>query len=524
MVRSGPVRMCALFTMMTVGCAAWAEPLLGNADFGATVADDANWPADWQVADEYRGLYGWINDDGYSENSSLRYLAAQPGPAGPVSQTVACKPYTEYVLTAALKSDGTVLPMVRVLATDLDQVAVTVESGGDQVWTVDTARFNSGRSATLEVQLLGDRGMVQSGAAPVGTSGFDDVQIYPAAEAPAEVRARALFTPPGANIALDAPYTFSPGPIAGHCTDPDDGIQLTDGVYTVGYFWTQKTSVGWKSAMPAVITLDLGEVQPIAGLSYNTAAGVAGVTWPSAIIVMVSDDDEQWAAVGDLVRMSAEQIGPPPDTYATHRFAGLDLNTRGRYVKLLVAQIPYAFVDEIEVYRGPDELLAAEPGGRAVTDPMEFFRESRVFSAMLARMRTDLEAARNALVSARLDRPERDRSLAEADALAAEIDALPFGVPEGFRTVHLRPTGTGAALSRLRPADGVGRRPVGPADADAGARRSAPVRARAVRADDAQRVPRGGRQPHQRHRRRVAGDRWRDRAAGRHQPRIRQRA
>jgi len=435
MTRTVLVPVCAICAIVAAALATSAEPLLQNGDFSVTLEDDANWPDAWQVDEEYQGLYGWVNDDGHSDNTSLRYLAKQAAPAGPVTQTVACRPNTEYVLTAALKSDGTVLPMVRVFALDLDQVAVTVESDGDQAWTVHTARFNSGGSETLEVQLLGDRAMVQSGAATVGAAGFDDVQIYPAEEAPAEVRPRALFTPPGANLALNRPYTLGSAPRYSYCTDPDDATQLTDGVYTVGYFWTQKTTVGWSSTMPVVITVDLGEVQPIAGLSYSTAAGVAGVAWPSAITVLVSDDAEEWTLLGDLVRMSAEEIGPPPDTYATHRFAGLALSTRGRYVKFFVAQIPYTFVDEIEVYRGPDELLAVEPEGRAVADPMEFFRESRVFSAMRVRLGTDLAGARDALRSARLDRPERDRSLAEADALAAEIEALPFGVPPDFRTI-----------------------------------------------------------------------------------------
>ena len=42
------------------------------------------------------------------------------------------------------------------------------------------------------------------------------------------------------NIALGIPYTLEPAPAYEHCTDPDDDKQLTDGVYTEGYFWTLK--------------------------------------------------------------------------------------------------------------------------------------------------------------------------------------------------------------------------------------------------------------------------------------------
>ncbi len=421
---------------VAMAAGAWAEPLLQNADFAATAEADANWPAAWQVADEHRELYGWVNDDGHSDSMSLRYATREPAAGGPVWQTVDCAPNTEYVLTAALKSDGTVMPMVRVLARDLEQIAVSVESVGETAWIMHTARFNSGGSQTLEVQLLGDRTMVQEGAgAPAGEAGFDDVQVYPADEAPEDVRPRSLFTPPGPNMALHRPYTLSPAPRYSYCTEPGDATQLTDGEYTVGYFWTQATTVGWSGAMPVVITIDLGELQPIASLSYSTAAGVANVEWPSAITVMVSDDGQQWALLGDLVRMSAEEIGPPPEGYATHRFAALDLNTRGRYVKLFVAQLPYTFVDEIEVYRGDEALLAVAPEGKLVSDPMEFFFEHRVFSSMVKRLEADIENARAAVRAAPLGAGERARLLAEAAALAAEIEALPFGVPEGFRTV-----------------------------------------------------------------------------------------
>ncbi len=90
------------------------------------------------------------------------------------------------------------------------------------------------------------------------------------------------------NIALHRPYTLSPAPNYRHCTDPDDRIQLTDGRYTQGYFWTQRSTVGWQNVSPVFIVVDLGRIAPIAGASFNTAAGVAGVQFPTAIWVLVS--------------------------------------------------------------------------------------------------------------------------------------------------------------------------------------------------------------------------------------------
>ena len=49
---------------------------------------------------------------------------------------------------------------------------------------------------------------------------------------------------PSENIALGATYTFEPGPNYGLCTDSGDAEQLTDGVYTDGYFWAQLVDGG----------------------------------------------------------------------------------------------------------------------------------------------------------------------------------------------------------------------------------------------------------------------------------------
>ena len=57
----------------------------------------------------------------------------------------------------------------------------------------------------------------------------------------------------------------------------DDATQLTDGVRTEGYFWTQKSTVGWSGGAPTFITIDLGQGHPIGGASFRTAAGVSGV-------------------------------------------------------------------------------------------------------------------------------------------------------------------------------------------------------------------------------------------------------
>ena len=60
------------------------------------------------------------------------------------------------------------------------------------------------------------------------------------------------------NVALGASYTLDPAPNYAHSTDDGDGVQLTDGVYTEGYFWTQLSTVGWQEKKPVIVTIDLG--------------------------------------------------------------------------------------------------------------------------------------------------------------------------------------------------------------------------------------------------------------------------
>ena len=77
------------------------------------------------------------------------------------------------------------------------------------------------------------------------------------------------------NIALGASYTLEPAPQYEYCTDAADDRQLTNGVYhqTAESLWTQPSTVGWQEKKRVIITLDLGTVKPIRGVSFHTAAG-----------------------------------------------------------------------------------------------------------------------------------------------------------------------------------------------------------------------------------------------------------
>lgn len=419
----------AVFALAMTMCG--AQGLVTNGDFSQVSGGDQGLPVGWTVAGADSAAYRVVNDDGHSGSLSLRYKVDKATASGAVVQSFVCKPNTDYLVTAALKSDGTLLPVVQVVVPVNPPVKVlSLRSGGQKVWTVQTARFNSGTATRLEVRVYGDAALAEGKQAAAGVSGVDDVQVYEASKAPAEVSPAPAMTPPGPNIALKRPYTLTPAPNYSYCTEPGDKTQLTDGVYSVGYFWTQPTTVGWSGGSPARIRIDLGKIEPIAGLSFSTAAGVAGVAWPTSILVLVSDDGDKWTWVGDLVEKSLRFGMPPTDRYSQHRFFTDDLEARGRYVELVVDASPYCFVDEVEVYRGTADLLLKAPVGKVADSPTALFEQLRLRSAVLWRLTTDLEEARKSIRESRMTAAEKERLLDRADRLAEEIRRLPSELPQ----------------------------------------------------------------------------------------------
>ena len=185
------------------------------------------------------------------------------------------------------------------------------------------------------------------------------------------------------NIALDRPYTLSHKGNYELCTDPDDVTQLTDGAYSPPgrrsadglespNIWSMESAVGWVDVSPVIIEIDLGNSQPISGISFSTAARLAaGVEWPKKLLIFVSDDGSNWRFLGDLMTLSAVN-GKPPET-GRYRFATNDLHAKGQYVS--VAFIPstrYAFCDEIEIYSAPNTV--PDQTGPTTDDLREFIK------------------------------------------------------------------------------------------------------------------------------------------------------
>jgi len=236
-------------------------------------------------------------------------------------------------------------------------------------------------------------------------------------------------TQPAENIARGCPYTMVPAPSYGLCTDPGDATQLTDGVYSEGYFWAQPTTVGWQGVPLVLVTIDLGSTQPVSGISYNTAAGVAQVGWPQRVVVAFSDNGLSWRSPGDLVVLSAPNGGPPAEGYGVHKYVVTDLKSRGRYVRLgIVFDGSYSFCDEIEVYKGPDSLLQGEPTDPVSADPDVGVPAgwSNVRTGVYRRLASDLIAARAAIDASPLPDQQKRRL---RDSLAP-IDEQLLQIPE----------------------------------------------------------------------------------------------
>lgn len=223
------------------------------------------------------------------------------------------------------------------------------------------------------------------------------------------------------NLARGAKYVLSPPPSYSHCTDPGDATQLTDGQLTEGYFWTQKGTVGWSHAQYATITVDLGKTEPIGGASFRTAAGVAGVTWPAAIRIQVSDDGSTYYDAGELLELDGS-LNSLPSAYAVRRFSTSKLKAHGRYVRFLVLPSgPYIFVDEVEVLRGPDSLLNSESGEKVPAEAGEYYLRYRTEAGIARRFKFDTEGVWQAIQSSSLDPAAKERLLAQVIKIREDL-------------------------------------------------------------------------------------------------------
>jgi len=269
----------------------------------------------------------------------------------------------------------------------------------------------------------------------------------------------AAFRPPGPNIALGRPYQWSAKPNYKYCLDPDDAKQLTDGRYEPGCGWTKPGTVGWNAMRrPLTITIDLGQVQPIAGIAYDTVAGSCGINWPSAIVILVSDDGQTFYHAGELTELSL--VHEPAPVSGHHCFRTDGLSAYGRYLRLAISASAYIFCDEIEVYRGDAKLLES-PRGPTVTDIVQFISARATSAGVRKRVLGDIADMRKRIAETDLPASEKDRAISTLDSLATEATTLEVTDEKAFRcilplnAVHAKVYAVNAAVLRSKGVEGL---------------------------------------------------------------------
>lgn len=253
------------------------------------------------------------------------------------------------------------------------------------------------------------------------------------------------------NVALGRKYTLAPQPNYPLCRDEGDNVQLTDGCFSQGHFWKQKSTVGWKSARYVDITIDLDHVMPISGVSYQTAAGTAQVNWPRNIYIMVGQELDSFYYVGDLIQLSQDHGDPLVAGYRKHRYWTDKLSTYGRFVKLVICPDgPYTFTDEIEIYRDDSVPVDKQPMGRKTVDIDRFMNQIEATQLVQRRLRKDLADIRTAIKNMQTaGQWEKELSMIEAG-----ISDVQGSADKNYRTVfplnelHKRMFAVQAALWR----------------------------------------------------------------------------
>ena len=244
----------------------------------------------------------------------------------------------------------------------------------------------------------------------------------------------------GANMAFGKPYVLTPEPNYKLCRDDEDSRQLTDGVVYSGSnaLWTQKGTVGWDSARYAVVTVDLGKMEPIDGVRFHSAFdGPHNVQWPSSIGAYVSEDGKDYVFVKELVDPAWKSDGLPPEFSPwegqhkiSYWYGAEGLATKGRFVRFVArGPSPYLFCDEVEVIRGTDDLLKAPPKGYRVANHLP------AYLAVYPYLAQDMAGVRKN--AARLSEEQKrtvEKRLAEVESQMADIKMDEFQVP-GYRAV-----------------------------------------------------------------------------------------
>ncbi len=415
-------------------------------------------PSEWIIPKD--STWHWTNVDGYSGNTSLRCNTKVHSATAPVVQHIMLQANSTYILSCAIKSDRILKPVVRLKHSgapgkELVRIQGDYKAG---VWHLYMHEFRTGAGGEFLIELWADILHLQKGTGThSGTIAVDDVQVLSPEQAKELSALRSTIK--SENLALNKRYTLDPAPGYHHTKDPDDLAYLTDGQYTTGYFWTQKTTVGWVRVPHVTITIDLENHHSIGGIALNTAGGIAGVKTPSSIAVLVSVDGRLFHQAGDLIQLSDNE-NPTPEygKYFVHRLYTDKLKIHGRYIKLIIELTGTTFfADEVEVYRGEDAWKNLPLPGEPVVFPREHFDQDIFNVNLRRRLEKDLEVVRCELAQQVYVEDVVDRATERIKFLEREIAQLPKVDARNFQgifpinEVHAR---IYAALGKLRQASG----------------------------------------------------------------------
>lgn len=161
----------------------------------------------------------------------------------------------------------------------------------------------------------------------------------------------------GSNVARSRPYRIV-GPMtrppAG--TYPDDGVRLTDGDASAGFF--DRMKVAGTSAVDPTVTVDLGEPQSLTlAAAHVGGGGCAGVYYPAEMTVDTSLDGTAWTAPITTTRHPSEPaallnipFASPESRERTVGMMEVPLNTTARFVRWHFKRHGFSMIDEVEVY------------------------------------------------------------------------------------------------------------------------------------------------------------------------------
>lgn len=211
------------------------------------------------------------------------------------------------------------------------------------------------------------------------------------------------------NLALNKPYSLSSKPNYALSAPPSDTTSLTDGKYSTGFFWTQKTTVGWQNVKTVEIMIDLEKISTIGSISFSTARGIGSdVHYPSNISAFVGSEKNKLLYVGDI----AKEADSLTTVYQAKQLIMNNINVKGRYILLEVElRGYYLFCDEIEVLEGAND---TGRGGNLTID------EARDYAQQIVRIDIEKKILNNILET----NLNTDPSHLEASGVEKKVAAL----------------------------------------------------------------------------------------------------